>query len=68
MPSRGIRLDQELAELLGWSTAKTSRCLRRNTWQLDDLDHVAEKLRVNVADLTKSPYDYLPRSGKPTQP
>lgn len=68
MPSRGLRRDNDLAELLGWTTAKTSRCLRRNAWQLDDLDHLAEKLGVNVADLTKSPYDYLPRSGKPTQP
>ncbi|QDM57103.1 immunity repressor [Rhodococcus phage Whack] len=68
MPSRGLRRDHDLAELLGWTTAKTSRCLRRNAWQLDDLDHLAEKLGVNVADLTKSPYDYLPRSGKPTQP
>lgn len=68
MPSRGIRKDQELADLLGWTAAKTSRRLRSNAWQIDDLDLVAARLRVSVADLTRDPYDYLPRSGKPTQP
>lgn len=68
MPSRGLFKDRDLASALGWTPPRVSRCLRGNAWQLDDLDHVAEKLGVNVADLTRNPYDYLPRSGKPTQP
>jgi hypothetical protein len=61
MPSRRLYKDMELATLLGWTTAKTSRCLHKGAWQLDDLDHVARKLGVNVADLTKDPSDYLPK-------